>query len=107
LIPLSVSRAAAAADPDLLWNTFVKLCFLGTEDYTPTQRIAHLAYLCDAEVQNGGHFQYFENRGLASARETLLALGLLGAGAQKSILEGAARKYEEINPEEHKVASLQ
>jgi hypothetical protein len=105
VIPLSVSRTAAAADPYLVWNTFVKLCFLGTEDYTPAQRIAHLAFLYDAEVQNGGHYQYFENKGLAAARETMLALDRLGARSLMSILEGAVRKYEEINPEEHKVGS--
>lgn len=107
MVPISISRTAAAADPHLVWNAFVKLCFSGPVDYTATQRVAHMAFLYDAEVQNGGHYQYFENRGLTAARETILALDLLGADRQKDILEGAIRKYEEVNPNEHEAESLQ
>lgn len=105
--PLQVSRTAAAADPALVWNTFVKVCCWGGLDYSPTQRIAHLAFIYDAEVQNGGHHQYFENQGMAYARETLLALDLLGSEAQHRILEDAIRKHEQINPEELRSDSLE
>lgn len=100
--PLQVPRTATSAE---LWNVYVKLCFLGAPDYSPTQRIAHLAFLYDAEVQNGGHHQYFENQGLAKARETVLALDLLGAQRQRHALEAAVKIYERINPEERKAES--
>jgi len=107
LIPFSVSKTAAAADPYLVWNSFVNLCFSGSAEYSPTQRIAHMAFLYDAEVQNGGHYQYFENGGLSAAKETILALDLLGAGSQKAILEGATQIYEKINPSEETATTLE
>ena len=102
----TVSKAAAAADPNLVWNTVVDFCFCG-RDFTPTQRIAHLAFLYDGEVNNGGHYQFFENKGLEAAKETLLALDLLGASRQRSTLEAAITIYRRINPEQTKVASLE
>jgi hypothetical protein len=104
--PMQVSRTAAASDPDLLWNAYVKLCFWYDPDYTPAQQAASQAMLYDAELQNGGHFQYFENHGLAVAREAVLALDRLGARRQKETLEGAIRKHEQVNPKEKRVESV-
>jgi hypothetical protein len=47
-------------------------------------------YWYDSEVQNGGHLQYFENRGTSVLHDTLAALELLGASCQRGVLEGAA-----------------
>ena len=102
---MQVSRVAAASDPHLLWNTFVKLCFSGEPDPTPVQRVAQQAMLYDVEVQNGGHFQYFENQGLAAARETVLALEQLGARRERETLEAAIRTHERVNPHEKRVGS--
>jgi len=46
-----------------VWNAFVDV--LAMEEYAdldPVQRIPHLCFWYDSELQNGGHFQYFENR---------------------------------------------
>lgn len=62
------------------------------EDYqtlTPVQRVAHLAMWYDSEVQNGGHLQYFENRGTGHLGETLAALDTIGAPCQRAVLEAA------------------
>jgi Domain of unknown function (DUF4375) len=76
------------------WNAFVNL--LATEDYKDldeVQRTAHLCFWYDSEVQNGGHLQYFENRGTSLLNETLAALRLLGAESQRSVLEAAALAF--------------
>jgi hypothetical protein len=78
------------AEPFRLWNAYVDL--LATESYehlSQEQRPAHLVFWYESEVQNGGHFQYFENRGLNHLAETIEALGLLGAVCQQRVLSDA------------------
>ena len=75
----------------MIWNAFVDL--LAVEDYadlTPLQRQAHLVFWYESEVQNGGHGQYFENRGLGQLTETVDALTELGLPCQAGILARAA-----------------
>jgi Domain of unknown function (DUF4375) len=62
-------------------------------DLDEVQRVAHLCFWYDSEVQNGGHLQYFENRGTSLLNETLAALHLLGAESQRSILEAAGHAF--------------
>jgi hypothetical protein len=78
------------ADPYCVWNAFVDL--LAMEDYqdlTPEQRVAHLVFWYESEVQNGGPLQFFENRGTEHLGETIEALGLLGAACQQRVLREA------------------
>lgn len=72
------------------WNQFIDL--LAMEDYNDLTEIQRVAYLCfwyDSEVQNGGHLQYFVNRGTSLLNETALALVELGALQQITILSEA------------------
>ncbi|QNU68187.1 DUF4375 domain-containing protein [Ruminiclostridium herbifermentans] len=72
------------------WNQFIDL--LAMEDYkdlTEIQRVAYLCFWYDSEVQNGGHLQYFVNRGTSLLKETELSLVELGALQQISILSEA------------------
>src|SRR5262245_30840695 len=74
-----VKMAQLESEPYLIWNAFVDL--LATEDYgdlSPLQRKAYLVFWYESEVQNGGHGQYFENRGLERLAETCMALTELG-----------------------------
>ena len=71
------------------WNQFVDL--LAMEDYndlTEIQKAAHLCFWYDSEVQNGGHLQYFVNRGIL-VNETTIALTKLGAQSQANVLSKA------------------
>ena len=76
----TVDRDAAEREPHLIWNAFVDLIAVESyEQLSPVQRMAHLAFWYDSEVQNGGHGQYFENRGTQllderSKRSMLLVL---------------------------------
>ena len=85
-----ISKKMLQSNPYEKWNQFVDL--LAMEDYadlTDIQKVAHLCYWYDSEVQNGGHLQYFENRGILLVTETALALTKLGAQSQTNILSKA------------------
>jgi hypothetical protein len=77
--------------PHLVWNAFVDLLAMTRhdDDLEPRQLSAHLAFWYESEIQNGGHFQYFENYGLAQAEETVISLRQLGAESQASVLARA------------------
>src|SRR5262245_43340757 len=89
-----LSKRDADEEPFRVWNAFVDL--LAMEDYqdlTPEQRAAHLVFWYESEVQNGGHFQFFENRGTQQLGETIEALGLLGATCQQAVLREAGETW--------------
>jgi len=78
----------------IIWNAFIDLIGLGKyDDLTDVQRPAHLVFLYESEVQNGGHLQYFENKRLRYLPETLVALGTLGAESQRLILREASEAF--------------
>ena len=63
------------------------------EDLNQIQRVAHLCFWYDSEVQNGGHIQYFENKGTERVCETIKALKSLGASKQADILGEANQQF--------------
>jgi hypothetical protein len=94
MIKRTVSKSVAENTPNEIWNAFIDL--IAIEDYKnldQTQRLAHLAFWYDSELQNGGHLQFFENRGTELLDETLTALQDLGAKKQHKILEKARKKW--------------
>lgn len=77
-------------DPYLVWNAFIDLLAVEAySDLSSVQRMAHLAFWYDSEVQNGGHGQYFENRGVNGLAETVGALRDLGLACQARVLSRA------------------
>ena len=85
-----LTNAEVKRNPHAVWNAFIDL--LAIEDIANLdrqQRKAHLIFWYDSEVQNGGHFQYFENRGTKSVPETIDALKALGAEQQADVLSQA------------------
>jgi len=92
----SLTRQEVAAEPHRLWNAYVDL--LAMEVYlelSPEQRPAHLVFWYESEVQNGGHLQYFQNRGTERLAETIAALGSLGACCHQQILREAGELWHE------------
>ncbi len=47
----------------------------------------------ESEVQNGGHFQYFENQGTEHLTQTVKSLGVLGAIGQQAVLREAGELF--------------
>jgi len=47
----------------------------------------------ESEVQNGGHLQYFENRGTEHLAEAVEALGLVGAAGHQQVLREAGARW--------------
>jgi hypothetical protein len=94
MIIRKITREVANRAPYEVWNAFVDL--LSMENYSDLdkmQRPAHLVFWYDAEVQNGGHMQYFENWGTGLLLETLEALLMLGAECQHHVLELASQQF--------------
>lgn len=90
--PKKLARSVIAEAPYEVWNAFVDICFSSPyEELDPVQRVGHLALWYDSEVNNGGHLQSFENRGLERVPETIEALEHLGASAQARVLSRAFR----------------
>jgi len=94
MIIRSLTKQEVEAEPFRVWNAFVNL--LAMEDYeqlSSEQRSAQLIFWYDSEVQNGGHLQFFENRGTKHLAETIKALGLLDATSQQQILREAGELW--------------
>ncbi|MFC5653590.1 DUF4375 domain-containing protein [Paenibacillus solisilvae] len=80
------------------WNAFIDLIAMEEyKDLNQTQRTAHLCFWYDTEVQNGGHLQYFENKGIEKMDETIDALKVIGAAKQANILNQASATYSSKN----------
>jgi hypothetical protein len=87
---LTITQKMVEEDPYCIWNSFVSLLAeYGYEELTQEQRPAHLVFWYESEVQNGGHLQYFVNRGVEFLDETIAALEMLGATRQQQILRDA------------------
>jgi Domain of unknown function (DUF4375) len=90
----TLTKQEVEADPYCVWNAYVDL--LAMDDYgelSPEQRPAYLVFWYENEVQNGGHFQYFENCGTEQHAATIEALGLLGATCQEQVLREAGELW--------------
>jgi hypothetical protein len=73
-----------------VWNAFVELVSSNPGvSLTAEQRPAALVFWYESEVQNGGHLQYFSNRGVKEGAETVDALQRLGAPAHAAVLKEA------------------
>lgn len=89
-----LTKCEVEREPHRIWNAYVDL--LAIEDYeelSVAQRPAYLVFWYESEVQNGGHLQYFENRGVEDLDETVAALGLLGAGCHQEVLREAGALF--------------
>jgi hypothetical protein len=94
MILRSLTKQEVEAKPYKVWNAYVDLLTMEEHDrLAPEQRPAHLVFWYESEVQNGGHFQYFENRGTEHLDATVEALGLLGATCQQQILREAGEQW--------------
>jgi hypothetical protein len=94
MITRSLTKQEVAAEPFRIWNAFVNLLAMEKfEQLSPEQRPAHLVFWYESEVQNGGHLQFFENRGLQHLTETVEGLGLLGALGQQQVLREASVQW--------------
>jgi hypothetical protein len=89
-----LTKAELTKGPDVIWNSFVEIVFDDPSELTDEQIPAHLVFLYESEVQNGGHLQYFENHGSPSVDLTIKALQLMGGACQAKVLAEARARYE-------------
>jgi hypothetical protein len=90
MITRSLTKQEVESEPFRVWNAYVDILAMERfSELSAEQRPAHLIFWYESEVQNGGHFQYFENRGTEHLAATIEALGLLGAVCQQQVLREA------------------
>lgn len=78
-----------------VWNAFVNLLAMSEPgELDAEQRQAQLVFWYESEVQNGGHLQYFVNRGEAEAELAVLALRELRADSHSEILASALQSWQ-------------
>lgn len=94
MIIRSITKQEVDEEPDCIWNAFVDLLAMEEyDDLSREQRLAHLVFWYESEVQSGGHIQYFENRGMTYLDDAVNALGVLGAVCQQQILREAGELW--------------
>ncbi len=78
------------------WNAFVDLLSSSvSHQLDPAQLGAYLAFWYENELQNGGHLQYFYNRGIDEARTAIPELQNLGASDFAKLLYDAVGIWDE------------
>lgn len=93
--PRSVSRSAHDPHDVFPWNALVDLCAMEPlVACSQIQRKAALLFWYQAEVNNGGHFQYFMNNPEYPHGELLSVLKELGAEHSAAVFTSALRCFE-------------
>jgi hypothetical protein len=81
-----------------IWNAFIGLLAMSeAEELSAAQRPAQLAFWYESEVQNGGHLQYFLNRGPAEAESAIAALERIGASIHSRVLRAAFETWQAVS----------
>jgi Domain of unknown function (DUF4375) len=94
VLPRALTRKQVEDEPYIVWNEFIHV--LAMSDYhelTEIQRVAHLSFWYDSELQNGGHLQYFENHGDHRVEEVIHSLRCLGGIEQAEVLTRAVGQF--------------
>ena len=92
----TVSRSGNDQFDGFAWNAMVDMCAMeNLESFTPTQRVAHLAFWYMSEVNNGGHFQFFCNQEHLNFQEVVGALKAIGAQKCAETLDQAIARLHE------------
>jgi hypothetical protein len=98
--PVRISKEQLAANPYAVWNQFVHLLAFGKHDQmTSVQLPAFLAFWYEQEVQNGGHYQYFQNRGTDEVDFLIVALRQLSADSLAQVAAQAKERLVSHPPE--------
>lgn len=92
-----MSRSQIETDPNAVWNAFVGILSYSEPSHLESrQKPAHFAFWYSSEVNNGGHFQYFMNRGTSVVPETIQSLHSLGAEQQADVLSDARAAFDHL-----------
>lgn len=99
---ISLKSRGVQAQPWVIWNSFLEVISRSPKELEDLQIPAHLVFVYESEVQNGGHLQYLENQGTDGVALTVKALGIFSASCHAETLQGAAACYsakERTHPE--------
>ena len=94
MIKRKLSRKNIERENFNIWNAFIDILAMEDESkLTEIQKNAQRAFWYEAEVQNGGHVQYFENTNLNDYSPVIKSLNIIGAHDYAILLEKAVKAY--------------
>jgi len=93
--PRKIDKETAENDQWAIWNAAVDMLAMEDLDlFSSIQTTASLVFWYQAETMNGGHLQFFENRGSAEVPATIDALKKMSVPQIGDILQEAIRLWE-------------
>ena len=94
MIKRKILRENFEKEPYQFWNEFIDLLAMENEnELTDIQKNAQRAFWYESEIQNGGHFQYFENVKFNNYSDIIKSIKFIGATDHAIILEKAVKIY--------------
>jgi hypothetical protein len=94
---VSLAEVDINANEALVWNAFVDLlATIEHKELSARQRLAQLVFWYEAEIQNGGHLQFFWNCGPDRGSETSESLRALGAHEHALVLKQALERWNAV-----------
>lgn len=98
MIKRKISKELIGKERGLIWNAYVDLvCMEEYEDLTEIQQIGKALFWYENEVMNGGHLQFFLNRGIEELDLTIKALKFVGHNEFIQLLEDAKAIYTKLD----------
>lgn len=94
MIIRKIKKEDIEKDDSEIWLTFIDI--MADEDYAnlnEIQRRPHLCFIYEAELDFGGHLQYFKKYEDTYLEETIEALEFIGAKKQLNVLKKAKETY--------------
>ena len=82
------------SEETLLWNTFVTRMIGDPPSRSSPERGLYFVYWYMSEVNNGGHLQFFHNRGVDAVPETVEALRDLGCRGLAVVVSEASEAWK-------------
>jgi hypothetical protein len=93
-----ISKDLIGKEFGLIWNAYVDfVCFEEYEDLNEIQKVGKALFWYEAEVMNGGHMQFFLNRGAEELKETVKALKFVAYNEYLPLLEKAEEIYNSLD----------
>ena len=82
----------------LIWDAYVDfVVYEEYEDLNEIQKVGKALFWYEAEVMNGGHMQFFLNRGVEELEETVKALKFVAYNEYLPLLEKASEIYKSLD----------
>lgn len=93
-----ISKDLIGKEFGLIWNAYVEfVVYEEYEDLNEIQKVGKALFWYESEVMNGGHMQFFLNKGIEEVEETVKALKFVAYNEYLPLLEKALEIYNGLD----------